>query len=390
MKKMLTLLTLLLLAGCGSSLQETGATPPAGTEAWAARQAQPILTVTGSRTLLSDAQRRALGIQSGPDGVAAFCRLRGQATVLFPGMNSRRERGTFAFSCGPAGLVGDWAWMQSDPRGWCPRPLLRPSFVSNEFDRDYAGGGTTLEADGRLYYFYHGENNFRLDPNPTNSEPGAGWSGLGMAVWDEAGQAFRRCGQVIGLQVPSGVGPEGNRPELCQQTSPMADEANAVYNPDDGYVYLFYSDGNPGGRPGDLSRVAVARCARSELSRGIFRKYYAGGWSEPGLGGRAAPLTPNGSYRSPCVIWLKERRCFAMALGQSHERITLRLSPDAVNWTEIGLLATARPGLSVLYPGLSELENGELQLTYTEVGKVNKALNWEGGATLELKTARLR
>lgn len=376
---------------------------------------------------LTDEARKAIGVQNGPDSVATVTTIEGQLFTLFSGLNIDRERGTFRFrGAPPSRLLPDPSTRSKDGRV-SPRAVLQPGSKQplearlgglysddgryNGFDRDYAGGGTALYLEGQLYYFYHGENIFRMEQGskPT-SRAFDGWGGLGLAVWEPRTGSFRKLGQVVGLGAPNGVSAKGNNPEACEQTAPMADEANAVFNPSDNYIYLYYSDASP--TQPNRSQVSLARSSREDFLRSVkagtpprFLKYFEGRFSEPGvtsqgMGGRSSPILDKLGYRSPHVLWLPKNRMYLMVTVQGHQKVELRMSRDGLKWDHPVPLATARQGTSALYPylygpRLGDGNESDYILLFTQVTRNHdektgqNRISYKDGASLQQRKVRI-
>lgn len=393
----------------------------------AASSPAPTATVEPAAvSALTNERRKAIGIQNGPDSIAAVVTMNGSAFTLFSGMTVARERGTFRFAGTPLGQLTPDPAERHNGR-LIPRPVLRPgkeqpvpvalggiegpAGVYNGFDRDYAGGGTALDLDGEIYYFYHGENNFRFEPSGDRSRESKsnGWGGIGLAIWEPDAQMFRKCGQILGMNAPNGVTSEGNDPANCRQTFALADEANAVYNPSDGFIYLYYSDS---AAEQGRSHVTVARVKKKDLVDAVkagqvprFLKYYQDGFSEPGMldhgtGGRSSGVLGRLGYRSAHVTWLPKHKCYLMVVGFAHERICLRTSTNGVDWSQDTALATVREGFSALYPYLygPKLQAGnesDFWLLFTEISSTRDArtgrnqVSFKEGASLQRRRVRL-
>jgi hypothetical protein len=369
-------------------------------------------------TVLSNEQRLSLGLTNGPDSIPEVIAMGGATYTLFSGLNAAGQRGTFRFS----GTLLDRLTPSpaaKDPSSGAviPRPVLRPGKEQplppelggirspdgsyNGFDRDYAGGGTALNIDGEIFYFYHGENIDRSRPSGEVGPP-PGWSGIGLAIWDPWSQNFEKLGQIVGMTASNGLSATGEfQSDACKQAAPMSDEANAVLNPDDGYVYLFYSDSTP--KAEKRSHVTVARASAKSLREAAksrqcpsFLKFYQGEFSQPGLtqlglGGPSSPILDRLGYRSAHVVWLASRRQFVMAVGRGQEQIFLLTSSNATSWSEPRPVGRALEGHRILYPYLWPTEPGEfpLRLVYLQIAEAfdpavgRKRAAFKFGATME-------
>lgn len=104
----------------------------------------------------------------------------------------------------------------------------------------------------------------------------------------------------------------------------------AVYNPADGYVYLFYQDAFAVDAQGSFTRAYCV--ARSPLSGGLVRgtwlKYYNGAWAGDGMAGNASAL-PN--LPGAKIVWLNNTRVW-LSVGYTG---LLAVSSDLVTWTPV-------------------------------------------------------
>lgn len=368
-------------------------------------------------TVLSNEQRLSLGLTNGPDSIPAVIAMDGGPHTLFSGLNALGQRGTFRFAGTLLDRLRPSPASHDTSRGVVPRPVLRPGKEQpvpakhggilapdgsyNGFDRDYAGGGTALDLGGEIFYFYHGEN---IDSTRKSRESGppAGWSGLGLAIWNPGSQSFEKLGQIVGMTASNGLTASGEfRAEACRQTAPMSDEANAVLNPNDGYVYLFYSDSTP--RSEKRSHVTVARASVKSLLEAAkagrcpeFLKFHEGEFSQPGLtelglGGPSSPILDRLGYRSAHVVWLESRKQFVMAVGRGQEQIFLLTSGNGTSWSQPRPVARALEGHRIHYPYLWPSAPGEfpLRLLYVQIAEgfdpaiAGKRPAFKFGATVE-------
>jgi hypothetical protein len=104
----------------------------------------------------------------------------------------------------------------------------------------------------------------------------------------------------------------------------------AVYNPSDGFVYLFYQDAFAVDAQGAFTRAYCV--ARSPLAGGLVRgtwlKYFNGAWVGDGMAGNASAL-PN--LPGAKVVWLNSTRVW-LAVGYTG---LLAVSSDLVTWTPV-------------------------------------------------------
>jgi hypothetical protein len=238
-------------------------------------------------------------------------------------------------------------------------------------------------------YFYHGENH--TDPATATyySEFTRGWTGLGLAVWDaDGGQPFalNKIDQVVGLNCPNAWVDAGLLPDAgtgTGQEHPSSGEANALYDPLDGNVYLYFNDRSADPAIADppfdcgcawqaafKTCAAVARAPLAEVCANAVRgahtqwfKYYDGGFSAPAVAadGTGGPFTPvfqgeGGGPLTPFVYL--DQGAFLLVYAVGHELVQATSSNDGVHFDAgVTTLAVADAGglpafASMFYPYL--------------------------------------
>jgi hypothetical protein len=369
--------------------------------------------------LLGQEQRRQIGIKNGPDSIVdLWTKSGGESDLVFSGALMSGLRGTFAVPVAP---TLDHV-LASEPRAvsvfMAPRCGIaadhRDAAECQDFDSNYAGGGTIFPCpDGRILYFYHGENH--TDPTGRlHHGPAEGWTGIGMAVWDPQAQKLTQARQVIGLNASNRW--EGGN--ATRQGPPISGNPSAVLDPTRHYIYLYYTDRteDPAYAGGPLACdrrpcTAVARadasaaCAASGTASAVpWRKYYHGDFSEPalfqtasspalprGTGGQFTPLYPrfrNTGENVPNVTYLASRRLYVMiALQQPGGAIIARYSADGLRWSEPASLVTqpAGPAMRRLYPRLEVVRGtGGGAETYVLTYVEKSARSWDRADLLRL------
>lgn len=142
----------------------------------------------------------------------------------------------------------------------------------------YVAGGPVYEdaASGARLMVYHAEKHF-----------GSRYSvDLGLAVsFDPKGLDFFDLGPIITPNIPVGANPYSS------------DLGGGTFAIKDGMFNVYFRDYLADPADGFSAELAVARAPLADVisnsisgQRTDFTKYYNGGWTEPGLGGRSSPL----------------------------------------------------------------------------------------------------
>ena len=93
----------------------------------------------------------------------------------------------------------------------------------------------------------------------------------------------------------------------------------------DGFVYAYCL------RPADNAYI-VARAPAGQLGPGHWTKYFNGGWSEPGVGGRATNL---GFFGLAAGRWLSENQVFVLTEDRWFKGLRLSFSDDKVSFRSL-------------------------------------------------------
>jgi hypothetical protein len=119
---------------------------------------------------------------------------------------------------------------------------------------------------GGLLAFAHIE---KADPATT------GWWAIGLAYSTDQGNTFTKLGYIVTHEV--------------HDTGPNINIGGVPYVIKDGYFYIYYDE-----KAEHVARAPVADvlAAAEQGNVSDWRKYFNGGWAEPGLSGRASPILP--------------------------------------------------------------------------------------------------
>ena len=207
-----------------------------------------------------------------------------------------------------------------------------------EFDNGYAGiGGVYRHSDGRLYGFYHAED---WDPSiPPNPSGYPGWYGsVGEAVSDDDGASWQKLGPAV----------TGSKPKdfsaFPGQSSRGIATPSAVADPSGTYLYVYYGNSITG-----QPAMARADLRDGPPVPGRFRKYHAGEFTEPGLGGTEDTVLnagPSAAAIQPHVVYSQHLRRYVMVVhlenltelvnktSPAQSGIYLSFSVDGIAWSE--------------------------------------------------------
>ena len=182
----------------------------------------------------------------------------------------------------------------------------------------YLAGGPVFEDpySGARLMLYHAED---------GGKGKSFYSMLGMAIsTDPAHQEFRDLGVIIKPTLPSGNAEVGGG-------------SFAIVN---GYMNVYYNDWTA---DGNINVVSVARASMADLMTNAligrstaFNKYYNGGWSEPGLGGKSSYLETGNPANSWLGVsyneYLNQLVMVSSQWSGDGGDLYMTTSPDGVNW----------------------------------------------------------
>jgi hypothetical protein len=158
------------------------------------------------------------------------------------------------------------------------RKVLSPG-KKGEFDNGYAGiAGVYRDTDGKLYGFYHAEDQEDM-PKLGNADIPGFHASIGLAISGDNGITWEKAGQVITSQKPKGwFIYEG-------QADTGAGLPCCTVSKDGKYLYIYYEEHSRVGGRGVQICMARAHLADGPPLPGKWYKYYNGSFSQPGLGG---------------------------------------------------------------------------------------------------------
>ncbi|MBN1797888.1 MAG: hypothetical protein JW822_04900 [Spirochaetales bacterium] len=213
------------------------------------------------------------------------------------------------------------------------------------FDNGYAGiSGCHRYSDGKLYAFYHAEDQENMGSMP-GGIPGY-YGSVGAAVSEDDGLTWKKLGQVI-----TSVKPKQWNAYKGQQDK-GAGEPGVVMEKRGNYLYLYYSDHSRIDGRGVQICMARADLTQGPPLPGSWYKYYKGKFSEPGLGGRdtvvinGRQLGNDGESLFPHPVYSKELDMYIMIFNISFWRefteskgleksgMYIAFSDNGINWSE--------------------------------------------------------
>jgi len=269
--------------------------------------AAPIFSVSAKDTIYTSKQRKKKG-KYWPDGNFGVI-ANGDGTYDFYAANSSKIRRTTGTLDDPA------AKKQKKPKIYnVPKKTYK-----------YIAGGPVYEdsASGMRLMVYHAEKHYH----------GLYSTDFGLAFsLDPKGKKFYDLGPIITPNIPVGQSPHS------------IDMGGGSFVIKDGQFNVYYRDYLA---DGGSSQLAVARAPLDELIsnslNGVgtsFTKYYDGGWTEPGIGGKASPLevgNPGNWWSSVSYNEYLDQMVLVTSKWQSGGTgpdLYLATSPDGLNWSE--------------------------------------------------------
>ena len=339
------------------------------------------IQLSSEAVVLNNSQRQAMGLLYGPPDGSLGVVSTGTGYMFFGAARSAptcrgtpNTQGTYRLG-GTLGQLnasyGCSALIQpgSDPNGY-------------SFDKDYAGGGPVLpvtSASGQhgLLHLYHGEWH-----GGTCKSSSCFYSSLGMALSIDGGASFTRLGEIIQpYPTRASVIASNRNLEISSGTLVIADDkgqhiANpASFDPARIYLYVFYSDQDPGNATSPCSRASCLALARARLSEvvsaafsgntaafpGLFQKFYQGAFTQAGTSHDPDAAVASGHYTAviadlgffPSVIYDSAIGQFLIAYMKGHDAIVVRSASNLLNWSApIDSAGISQTGYQFFYPTL--------------------------------------
>ena len=221
--------------------------------------------------------------------------------------------------------------------------------AAGQFDNGYAGiSGTYRDPSGKLYAFYHAEDQENMPLIPGTRIPGF-YARIGVATSRDAGRSWEKLGPAISSAKPK------EYLAFDGQADRGAAEPGVLLDTEGRYLYLYYDDhARVGGRGVQIS-VARADLQAGPPLPGAFFKYHAGSFSEPGIGGADSviisgsnfdagdAMLPHPTYsaylqRYVMVFNIDVYREWQNGRPATQSGFYLAYSDDAVNWSAPELL----------------------------------------------------
>lgn len=368
------------------------------------------ITVEPGVVVLPLGARTQLGFRFGPvDGVMGGVK---ESANHYRFFGSGESLNTAACP-GTPGVQGVYAFtadLSTSPPGFTSNctALLQPSGplietgIDGSYDRNYLGGGPTLRVthpDGRrgVLLVYHSEIQWYHDGPCASGTTLCFYGTLGMAISTDDGATFQKLGLIIQSHMSratlhtspylGGNVPIGNGPFVLGDAAGNAVDPRTA-DPAQTYIYVFYVDNQEDLGASDACApnkacLAIARAPLAQVIeaafagdgvtlRGLFKKYYGGGFTEP-----AAPADPNGilptnnagrytpvlkgAFSPSAVYDAATRQVILASVTAGH--IQLRVSQNLLDWSQppVATLSEAAPFAEVRYPSLiGELDDASV------------------------------
>jgi len=185
-----------------------------------------------------------------------------------------------------------------------PKDVLLPG-KAGEFDSGYAGiSGVWRVPSGELLAIYHAEDHEGMKRNDAGI-PGF-YCRIAFAVSNNDGLTFEKRGRILSGQLAKVAGGRFDQ---------GVGEPCLVAEPAGKFLYVYYSSHEP--IEGRGVQICLARCPVADAMKpGGWQKFHAGGFGEPGLGGRDTPVVSSGAAQTdalfPHVVYVPALRQFVM------------------------------------------------------------------------------
>jgi len=276
-----------------------------------------------------------------PDGHCTLLRQGSSRMMFWPGEDSYRTTGTSVFDMKNCVKV-----LPMGSRG------------------DYDNGGAWLysvfqRGNGRLLGFYHAEDHrFPLSP----ASDVTAYKSIARCTSEDSGLTWGNREQILTSHQPK---------PLMAFWSGLGDHCTVWDEKNRRYLCFFQENG----------RLCMAMSADPEGRPGSWRKWYKGGFTEPGLGGRATPI-PSLAHHSggnPSVLWNTFLGRWVMVWHRWEGDIWISTSENLTDWSPPKLLL-GQPSKAgkVWYPTLigesDEVGGQSVSLLYAEFPDKNSPL----------------
>ncbi len=185
-----------------------------------------------------------------------------------------------------------------------PKDVLLPG-KAGEFDNGYAGiSGAWRAPSGELLAIYHAEDHEGMKRNDAGI-PGF-YCRVALAVSKDDGLTFEKRGPVLSGQLAKVAGGRFDQ---------GVGEPCLVAEPSGKFLYTYYSSHERIANRG--VQICLARCRIADAMKpDAWQKFHNGGFSEPGLGGRDAPVMVSGTKEAdalfPHVVYAPALQKFVM------------------------------------------------------------------------------
>ena len=376
-------------------------------------------TVGAEQTLITSSQMLTMGFSYGPiDGTLGAIVTSGTYKLFGSGYKTTGGvQGAFAFT-------GNLTSISSSNL----TPLITDGGDSNgySFDTNYAGGGPVIplyNGTTPVGYLmaYHGEVWCNAGNGCSNANSSSGapnfYSALGLA-YSSNGTTFAKMGEIIqpyptraqifaantnleigggAMMVAAGSG------AYIANFAALADKSSA-------YVYVFYSDIDPSNSASPCNLgvhcIAVARASYNAVVAAatgnqhaqfptLFKKYWAGGFTEPATSSGSDQTANSGHYSAivadgaplyPSVVYVSKISRFLMAYSTGNNQINFQTGTSLLSWAgNISSMQIKQSGWTMLEASLLGesgdplVSNGSPYVYYVKANNWN-ATNWRSAS----------
>lgn len=228
--------------------------------------------------------------------------------------NDGRFRGYSGGSGYTRAIVGDDPWTMFDPGVSVLPPGGLPAQPGSSYECGMWMQDTAKLPSGVIHGFVHLEAGCPKTKGVTYYAR----KSMGFALSNDDGISWEFSGQII----------TGNDQPSTSRTTGEGD--CTVVNGGDGYYYAYCLRNGVRDRP-DWSTI-VARAPVGTPQPGNWRKFFAGGWGSPGLGGNATSL---GFIGMSAARWLTRDQIILLAINPSAGGVRMYLSGDRTTFAAI-------------------------------------------------------